>query len=45
MDNLELFALKDFNWLDIKADKLTQYKQFLNHLCDGELQSKKQPAT
>ena len=27
MDNLELFALKDFNWLDIKADKLTQYKQ------------------
>ena len=27
MDNLELFALKDFSWLDIKADKLTQYKQ------------------
>ena len=27
MDNLELFALKDFSWLDIKADKLTRYKQ------------------
>ena len=27
MDNLELFALKDFSWLDIKADKITQYKQ------------------
>lgn len=27
MDNLKLFALKDFSWLDIKADKLTQYKQ------------------
>ena len=27
MNNLELFALKDFSWLDIKADKLTQYKQ------------------
>ena len=27
MDNLQLFALKDFSWLDIKADKLTQYKQ------------------
>ena len=27
MDNLQLFALKAFSWLDIKADKLTQYKQ------------------
>lgn len=27
MDNLQLFALKDFSWLDIKADKITQYKQ------------------
>ena len=27
MDNLGLFALKDFNWLDIKTDELTRYKQ------------------
>lgn len=27
MDDLQLFALKAFSWLDIKADKLTQYKQ------------------
>ena len=27
MDSLELFALKDFSWLDIKADKITQYRQ------------------
>ena len=27
MDDLQLFALRAFSWLDIKADKLTQYKQ------------------